>query len=96
MLYILNLCALAVQKTPVQLATEALFGECEEESWSLEMERRTSDQKNTLIPVTGVLSTTANLNVGSVDTGTGCAVREEQTHDFDPNQDSVVTHNNQQ
>ena len=37
----------------------------------------------------GVLSTTANSNLGSVDTGTGCAVSEEQKQDFFQNQDSV-------
>ena len=37
----------------------------------------------------GVLSTTANSNLGSVDTGTVGAVREEQKQDFDQNQDSV-------
>ena len=37
----------------------------------------------------GVLSTTANSNPGSVDTGTGCAVREQHKQDFDQNQDSV-------
>jgi hypothetical protein len=37
----------------------------------------------------GVLSTTANSNLGSVNTGTVGAVREEQKHDFDQNQDSV-------
>ena len=37
----------------------------------------------------GVLSTTANSNLGSVVPGTFGAVREEQKHDFDQNQDSV-------
>ena len=37
----------------------------------------------------GVLSTTANSNLGSVDTGTVGAVREEQKQDFDQNQESV-------
>ena len=37
----------------------------------------------------GVLSTTANSNLGSVDTGTVGAVREEQKQDFTQNQDSV-------
>ena len=37
----------------------------------------------------GVLSTTENSNLGSVDTGTVGAVREEQNQDFDQNQDSV-------
>ena len=37
----------------------------------------------------GVLSTTANSNMGSVNTGTVGAVREEQKQDFDQNQDSV-------
>ena len=37
----------------------------------------------------GVLSTTANSNLGSVNTGTVGADREEQKHDFDQNQDSV-------
>ena len=36
----------------------------------------------------GVLSTTANSNLGSVDTGAAGAVREEQKQDFDQNQDS--------
>ena len=36
----------------------------------------------------GVLSTTANSNVGSVDTGAVGAVREEQKQDFDQIQDS--------
>ena len=36
----------------------------------------------------GVLSTTANSNLGSVDTGAVAAVREEQKQDFDQNQDS--------
>ena len=40
----------------------------------------------------GVLSTTANSNLGSVDTGTGCGVREEQNHDFDRIQDSVPSY----
>ena len=39
----------------------------------------------------GVLSTKANSNPGSVDAGTGCAVREQQKQDFDQNQDSVPT-----
>ena len=39
-----------------------------------------------------VLSTTLNSNLGSVDTGTGGAVREEQKHDFDQNQDSVPSY----
>ena len=37
----------------------------------------------------GVLSTTANSNLGWVHTGTGYAIREEQKQDFDLNQDSV-------
>ena len=37
----------------------------------------------------GVLSTMANSNLGSVDTGTVGAVREEQKQDFDQNQDSI-------
>ena len=37
----------------------------------------------------GVLSTTANSNLGSVVTGTVGAVREEQKQDFDQNQDPV-------
>ena len=56
-------------------------------------ERRTSDQKkyfNSSEP--GVLSTTANSNPGSVDTGTGCAVREQHKQDFDQNQDSVPSY----
>ena len=40
----------------------------------------------------GVLSTTANSNLGSVDTGAVGAVREEQKYDFDPNQDSGPSH----
>ena len=36
----------------------------------------------------GVLSTTTNSNLGSVDTGAVAAVREEQKQDFDQNQDS--------
>ena len=36
----------------------------------------------------GVLSTTANSNMGSVDTGADGAVREDQKQDFDKNQDS--------
>ena len=36
----------------------------------------------------GVLSTTANSNLGSADTGAVAAVREEQKQDFDQNQDS--------
>ena len=36
----------------------------------------------------GLLSTMVNSNLGSVDTGAGVAVREEQKHDFDKNQDS--------
>ena len=52
-------------------------------------ERRTSDQKQYFnISELGVLSTTANSNLGSVDTGAVGAVREEQTQDFDQNQDS--------
>ena len=39
-----------------------------------------------------VLSKTVNSNPVSVDTGTGCAVREEQKHDFDQNQDSVPSY----
>ena len=31
----------------------------------------------------------SDLEFGSVDTGTGCVVREEQKHDFDQNKDSV-------
>ena len=38
----------------------------------------------------GVLSTTANSNMGSVDTGAVGAVREEQKQGFDENQDSGV------
>ena len=53
------------------------------------MERRTSDQKYFNSSELGVLSTTANLNLGSVDTGAIGAVREEQKQDFDQNQDSV-------
>ena len=37
----------------------------------------------------GVLSTTANSNLGSVDSGAVGAIREEQKQDFDQNQDSV-------
>ena len=37
----------------------------------------------------GGLSTTANSNLGSVNTGTVGAVREEQKQDFDQNKDSV-------
>ena len=37
----------------------------------------------------GVLSTTDKSNLGSVNTGTFGAVREEQKQDFDQNQDSV-------
>ena len=40
-----------------------------------------------------VLSTTANPNLRSVDTGTGCDAREEQQQDFDENQDSVKNPN---
>ena len=40
----------------------------------------------------GVLSTTANSNPGSVDTGTGCAVREQQKQDFYQNQDPVPSY----
>ena len=36
----------------------------------------------------GMLSTTANSKLGSVDTGAVGAVREEQKQDFDQNQDS--------
>ena len=36
----------------------------------------------------GVLSTTANSNLGSVETGDVGAVREEQKQDFDKNYDS--------
>ena len=36
----------------------------------------------------GVLTTTANLNLGSVDTGAVGAVREEKKQDFEQNQDS--------
>ena len=36
----------------------------------------------------GVLSTTTNSKLESVDTGTVGAVREKQKHDFDKNQDS--------
>ena len=55
-----------------------------------ERERRTSDQKKYFnSSELGVLSTTVNSNLGSVDTGTVGAVREEQKQDFDQNQDSV-------
>ena len=37
----------------------------------------------------GVLSPAVSLNLGSADTGAGCAVREEQKHDSDQNQDPV-------
>ena len=40
----------------------------------------------------GVLSTTTNSNLGSVDTGTVGAVREEQKQDFDQNQDSGASY----
>ena len=52
-------------------------------------ERRTADQKKYLNSTElGVLSPTANSNLGSVDTGAVGAVREEQKQDFDQNQDS--------
>ena len=53
-----------------------------------ERERRTSDQKNFTFSELGVLSTTANSNLGSVDTGAVSAVHEEQKQDFDQNQES--------
>ena len=46
------------------------------------------NQKNFNSSDLGVLSTTANSNLGSVDTGAVGAVREEQKQDFDQNQDS--------
>ena len=45
------------------------------------------NQKNCNSSELGVLSTTANSNLGSVDTGAVGAVREEQQQDFDQNQD---------
>ena len=40
----------------------------------------------------GLRLTTANLNLKSVDTGTGCALCEEQKRDFDKNLDSVPSY----
>ena len=61
-------------------------------------ERRTSDQKKYFnSSELGVLSTTANSNLGSVDTGAAGAVREEQKQEFDKNQNSgLVIHKNHQ
>ena len=54
-----------------------------------ERERRTSDQKTySNSSELEVLSTTANSNLGTVDTGAVGAVREEQKQDFDQNQHS--------
>ena len=39
----------------------------------------------------GFFSTTANSNLGSVDTGAVGAVRDEQKQDFDQNQDSGLS-----
>ena len=51
-------------------------------------ERRSSDKKYFSSSELEVLSTTANSNLWSVDTGAVGAVREEQKQDFDQYQDS--------
>ena len=56
---------------------------------SLQKKRAANRTKKLQFKGAVVLSSTANSNLGSDDTGTGCAVREEQKQVFYRNQDSV-------